>query len=307
MHSLLCYYIFAVLDASMLQSADRGYIVLDKRGNASLQTWVQESLKNGVCKYLYQLPLSDNHFVLPTNNLIPGIAIGSLVNLNRELASGSFFQTIDYGSKGTVAHILASQSRRSDISGPALQAVHQDIGRYLADQLVDHFRHLLVQNQSYAHVLGTTFEGVATVEGVLILPLMRGGEPMSRGVHQRFPGAKLEHYTDEMSKEGRQRLANLVSKVQTIIIVDSVINQGESIRRSLNTLQEIMVTLATSNSQSGDLLPQVMVLTTVMQAKASVMLPREFPRVRFFSLRISQNQYTGKGGTDTGNRLFGTI
>ena len=195
---------FAVLNASMLQSADHGYIVLDKRGNVSLQTWVQEGLKNGVCNYLYQLPLSDNHFVLPTNKLIPGIAVGSLVNLKRELASRSFFQTIDYGSIGTVAHILASQSHRSNVSGPALQSVHQDIGKYLADHLVDHFRHLLVQSQSYPHVLGTTFEGVPTVDGVLILPLMRGGEPMSRGVHQRFPGAKLEHYTDDMSKEGRQ-------------------------------------------------------------------------------------------------------
>lgn len=291
----------------MLQSADRGYIVLNKSGSASLQTLVQESSKNGICDYLYQLLLSDNNFSLPMNLLIPGIAIGSLVNLKRELVSRSFFQTIDYGSKGTTAHVLASQSRRSDVSGPALQSVHQEIGRYLADHLVDHFRHLLVQSQSLPHVLGTTFEGVVTVDGVLILPLMRGGEPMSRGVHQCFPGAKLEHYTDDISNEGRLRLSKLVSKVHTIIIVDSVINQGESIRRCLYTLREIIHSLAASNSQSCCLLPQLVVLSTVMQANASVMLPQEFPRVRFFALRISQNQYAGKGGTDTGNRLFCTI
>jgi uracil phosphoribosyltransferase len=290
----------------MLQSADRGYIILDKRGNTSLQPWVQESFRNGTCAKLFQLPLlSENDSSSQMlSKLIPGVAIGSLVNLREELKSGSFFQTINDDSKKVSAQVLASQSRRSDISGPTLQAVHQEIGRYLTDLLVDHFPDLVCP-QSYPHVQGTTFQGVATVDRVLILPLMRGGEPMARGVYERFPRAKLVHYIDDMSKEGRVQLVDLVSKVQTIIIVDSVINQGGSVRRCLNTLHEMIHTLAVDPKLAR--LPQLVVLVNVMQAKASMVLPQEFPRVRFLALRISDNQYTGKGGTDTGNRLFGTI
>ena len=52
---------------------------------------------------------------------------------------------------------------------------------------------------------------------------------------------------------------------------------------------------------------RVFVLAGVTQLEASIKLPLEYPRVRFFSLRVSTNKYTGKRGTDTGNRLFGTL
>ena len=101
-------------------------------------------------------------------------------------------------------------------------------------------------------------------------------------------------YQNEMIS--RERWNQLLSSVQTIILVDSVINRGESIRRCIHTLQELR-----------PVLPRVFVLTGVMQSKASIALPQEFHRVQFLALRVSENQYTGKGGTDTGNRLFGTF
>jgi hypothetical protein len=48
------------------------------------------------------------------------------------------------------------------------------------------------------------------------------------------------------------------------------------------------------------------VLSGVMHEGAAAALPGEFPRARFLTLRVSSNQYSGRGGTDTGNRLFGT-
>jgi uracil phosphoribosyltransferase len=81
-----------------------------------------------------------------------------------------------------------------------------------------------------------------------------------------------------------------------VIVVDSVVNHGNSVRRVLHRLEK---------SSLGKLVA-VYVLSGVMQATAAEALPREFPRTRFLTLRVSSNQYSGRGGTDTGNRLFGT-
>ena len=123
---------------------------------------------------------------------------------------------------------------------------------------------------------------------------MRGGEPMSRGVYQQFPSAKLIHYNDDDIKSN-SALTDVLgsSSIKDIIIVDSVINEGRSIRQVFGTLR-------------GKSRLQIYVLTAVMQHEASLKLPKEFPRVRFVALRVSENKYSGKGGTGTGNRLYAT-
>ena len=63
--------------------------------------------------------------------------------------------------------------------------------------------------------------------------------------------------------------------------------------------------LAQSVNQSLAL--AIFVVTGVMQKEAAERLPKAFPKARFLALRVSENKYTGKGGTDTGNRLFGTM
>jgi uracil phosphoribosyltransferase len=132
--------------------------------------------------------------------------------------------------------------------------------------------------------------GIKDEHLITILALMRGGEPMARGVFDIFPKATFIHYYEktETSHTAHTPLPDLSERV--VILVDSVINSGNSIRR-------VVRELAAS---------RIFVVAGVTQMKASVDLPTEFPSVCFYSLRLSENKYTGKGATDTGNRLFGT-
>ena len=148
----------------------------------------------------------------------------------------------------------------------------------------------LVVQREYRHVQQNDFTGLSSIgNGVAIMALMRGGEPMARGVFDCFPEAQFIHYVDGDGLDG------IVA--DHIIIVDSVINDGATIRRFLATLP--------GSSKSPR--PQIYVLTGVMQELAAKILPKEFPWIRFLALRISTNKYSGKGSTDTGNRLFGTM
>jgi len=140
------------------------------------------------------------------------------------------------------------------------------------------------------HVQGKTVLGVAIRDekGVTIAAMMRAGEPLARGVYRVIQGARFVYHSP----------GNLLHVPgHTLILVDSVINSGKSIRDELGAL---------SAPGGGPFHGRIFVVSDVMQQEASEALPREFPAVRFFALRVSGNKYTGSGGTDTGNRLFGT-
>ena len=158
---------------------------------------------------------------------------------------------------------------------------------YLAQRLANELAPCVT---NIPHVQGGLAQAVGIKDAhlITILALMRGGEPMARGVFDIFPQATFVHYREE--NNCATCLPDLTGHV--VILVDSVINSGASIRRAVNAI---------INSCS-----RIFVVAGVMQAQASIELPREFPMVRFYSLRISDNQYTGRGVTDTGNRLFGT-
>lgn len=275
----------------MLYASDRSYIAIDDRQNRSLKDFIHEQLESSSGSHrLYQLNLLAN-----SSFLHDGIQVGSLDKLQRELSNLDIHRILSCVSS-TAANILATQSRRSDLDGPGLQEVHVEIGRFLADKLLDECGRygLLTDQASYSHVQGTIFHGTVSSGNVLIVPLMRGGEPMSRGVYHRFPRACMVHCYDN-DAESISKVESMInsSHIKDIIIVDSVVNEGRSIRRVLTSLIHMSRL-------------RVYVLTAVIQYEASVQLPKEFRRVRFIALRISRNKYSGKGGTDTGNRLFGT-
>jgi uracil phosphoribosyltransferase len=285
-----------------MRESDTGYIVVDQpRRNSSMQEFI-ESLKASGTPRIHQLI-----DVTMDNGAGPsfwhnGVPVGSLACLLVELEEGAIHSVKNYGPCSSAATILAAQTRRADLQGPDLQRVHVEVGKFLADRLIEAFPFTdLITTKQYAHVQGSMFDGPSTAggENVRILPLMRGGEPMSRDVHQRFPEAQLVHFTSDGSNvwlSHKILMPAADEKQKNLIIVDSVINRGNSIREVLNQL-------------GADDAPywNIFVLAGVMQLGAAQTLPKEFPRVRFLTLRVSDNHYTGKGGTDTGNRLFGTL
>ena len=149
--------------------------------------------------------------------------------------------------------------------------------------------------------------GVSSAAPVIILPLMRGGEPMATGVYSCFPTASFIHFYDqEIEIEQRNSLlAKALEQLHSIetvniFLVDSVINSGRSIKRAIKALHQM------SEKVNPKLELVIFVLSGVMQEEAADNLPCQFMRVRFLTLRVSRNKYTGKGTSDTGNRLFGT-
>lgn len=280
-----------------MEASDRAYVVLDgDRRNRSLQPFLTSAVHSRR-RSLYQIDLAKTHPCL----FHDGIRVGSLDGLLRELTDGTIHAAVNVSCFSRAAAILAEQTRRADISPPSLQAVHEQVGRLLADAVLDEFAFdkTLLDEAHFEHVQGSHFTGpVAKSSDVAILALMRGGDPMARGVFTRLPSASYVHYWNDDQPVDFDK--DRPCPVRRIYVVDSVINRGDSVRRVLRRLQGAMPC-------TGHALGWVVyVLSGVMHEAAAESLPREFPRVRFVTLRVSANQYSGTGGTDTGSRLFGT-
>ena len=288
----------------MLKVSDKGYIVVDDRNNRSMTNFIQEVVESGDCRRFYQLCLSKEFSHVHT-----GIQVGCLNQLLETLTNGSIHRVYHYANVSKAAALLAAKTRRSDLSGPPLQLIHEEVGKFLGNKLIDEFPNAgFVQKVELSHVQGSTFSGYATSPNVLILPLMRGGEPMARGIFDLFPCGKLIHYDGE--KIQGSSLIEFTNTLTTednqteIVIVDSVINEGNSVRCAIRHIEDAIKAIP---NQQVLCRPRIYVVTAVMQKDASLRMPIEFPLIPFLALRISDNKYKGKGGTDTGNRLFGTM
>ena len=133
---------------------------------------------------------------------------------------------------------------------------------------------------------------------------------MARRVFSLFPSALFVHFYDEKEEEPDQRNGLLAdafrglnsAKPVNVILVDSVINSGSSIQAAVKSIRRM------AGEVNPELVLAIYVLTGVMQHLAAERLPSDpqLLRVRFIALRVSENKYVGKGGTDTGARLFGT-
>jgi hypoxanthine phosphoribosyltransferase len=98
--------------------------------------------------------------------------------------------------------------------------------------------------------------------------------------------SQIDHYNDKGDTSSRTVESVVVSvNIKNIIFVDSVVNQGRSIRRCLASLE-----------MSKRI--RIHILTAVLQQEASVKLPKEYPRVKFLALGVSENKYTGRGGQE---------
>mmetsp|Transcript_12447 Transcript_12447/g.26345 ORF Transcript_12447/g.26345 Transcript_12447/m.26345 type:complete len:657 (+) Transcript_12447:203-2173(+) len=270
------------VDEAMLHAADRAYVVVDKKRNRSLLDYVRSAARQPSGRVLQLAPGCQGGDATP---LHIGIPVSSCRALGEELAQSTFNRLHDF-THDLAAQNLATTSRRADLSGPDLQRAHVRIGNFLAERLLSN--EFLPTPVDIPHVQGGRAKGVGVLgeKTTAIVALMRAGEPMARGVYDTFPQAMFVHH------EGGPIC--LPSWIRHVILVDSVINTVKSICVLLEQLQAVQQL-------------RVMVVSGVMQCKASLKLPRTFPTVRFYTLRVSSNEYTGSGGTDTGNRLFGTM
>lgn len=186
----------------------------------------------------------------------------------------------EFTNKNAV-QLLATQSRRTDISSTELCKIHFEMGKYLAYQMLDAFE---LAETEIKHVQGVkTGSELADKNNIVIFALMRAGLYAAEGVRSIFIDSQFFPVTEIDNKE-------LENKI--IIVVDAVINTGKSIEKAIEYLLKSK--------------PRKIFVATLIMQKNALHLSEKYSDIYFYALRVSENKYVGKGLTDTGNRLFNT-
>lgn len=127
----------------------------------------------------------------------------------------------------------------------------------------------------------------------LFVALMRGGEPMAFGANEAFPLAGFLH-----ADSPEEVTTECLKDQRSIILVDSVVNSGKTVAEFIRHVRKLDDTI------------RLVVVAGVVQAQSirvgSFAQALREDDISLVALRLSENSYTGKGGTDTGHRLFNT-
>ncbi|KAM7205178.1 Uracil phosphoribosyltransferase domain containing protein [Naviculisporaceae sp. PSN 640] len=293
----------SVLDLSMMMKADQAVVVV---GSESIRS---KSMDSALSEAIDQHGLRAVQVLLPSDKVMkPRLDIAKLPvvrfkgkdlfelrprqPINTNIHSSSIMHATDMAA----AKLLMTPTRDASLAGPALREAHRQVGRYLALQFVSEVVGL--ESSATPHVQNRTTEGyrLCSESKTTIVALMRGGEPMALGVSEVFPLSMFVH-----AKEPSDLEPHHVAGQQTVILVDCVVNSGKSIidfvrhiRGSLvwSFLIVVVVGVAQADSVKGD--------------GALAKCLEQNGKIRVVTLRLSGNKYTGRGGTDTGNRLFNT-
>lgn len=193
--------------------------------------------------------------------------------------------------------LLTSSTRNVAVHGLDLQRAHENAGQYLATEYISVA--VGIETFDITSVQGTTTQAHRFLDEqkTCIVPLMRGGDPLGRGVHKAFPAAMYHFARDPKDIQPKH-----VADKNTIILADWVINTGKGMVEFVKHIRENLSCQI-----------RIVLVAGVVQEEAvgangiDGVLQKELAgmgEVTLVALRISQNKYKGVGGTDTGHRLF---
>ncbi len=328
------------LDLPMLAQADEAVVVVGAKDSRS------KSMDAALPKAVDSGGLRARQALLP-KHAVPRLDIDRLPLLDLSEAEGMISTIFDlprggpglrlfHASDRGAARLLATPMRDAAVSGPDLREAHYDAGWYLATEFLSGADVLGVEERTIRHVQGhaTTGHRLRHEARTLIVPLMRGGEPMALGVSRALPLARFVHAgrPDDITPDH-------LKGVRQVILVDSVVNSGativEFVRRVRGLRPASRVVVVAGVVQGGCISPP----STPSDSSSSSRqggggrgnnggrgygdadadadatsavgggLIYEYSReaeIEVVALRVSENKYTGRGGTDTGNRLFNT-
>lgn len=285
------------LDLQMLSRADRAVVVVGHEMNRSKRMDLELGLaiNDGLLK-AEQAVLSPGASPRLNTQILPTVLLTEPRFLN-DVFHGNLRHTelriIDTTSRGA-AKILMTSMRDATISGPALRNAHHRAGWYLATEILPDV--LGLEEYAIAHVQGHSTRGhrIRDEDKTLIVALMRGGEPMALGVSEALRSASFLH-----AKHASDITSGHLHRTSAVILVDSVINNGDTMIEFVRHVHELCNAVA------------IVALVGVVQSGSIDKLKQSHeslrhPRFSMIALRISENKFTGRGGTDTGNRLFNT-
>ena len=279
------------LDLDMLSKADQAIVVVgdEQTRSKSMELALEEAIdRGGLRAHQVLLPANSsprlNKFMLPLFRLTDH---GFVELLFRQRNRPS---PVLHATGKNAAKILMTPTRDAQVAGPTLRKAHGRIGRYLATEYLTKL--IGVEEIPIQHVQGHWTDGyrLCHEKKTTIVALMRGGEPMALGVSDAFPLAMLihAHYPNDITPHHLQGQ-------QTIVLVDSVVNSGRTVLQFLQYIRDIMASV------------RVIIVAGVIQSGfLSAPELARYKNVDLIALRLSENKFTGKGTTDTGNRLFNT-
>ncbi|KAK5166263.1 uncharacterized protein LTR77_008524 [Saxophila tyrrhenica] len=277
------------IDIPMLLQADRAIVVVGEGGSTTMDGKLRPAIDlNGLKARQLLVPKTATPRLDTTS--LPPIDLDGIHFLLR----GSL--VVHHATGKNAAKLLMRPTRDQSVQGPALREAHHRVGQYLATEYVSEIVGLeedFITSVQGKSTPGHWLRGEATA---LIVPLMRGGEPMAFGVSEVFPLATFVH-----AKKPGDLTTEHMQHASTIILVDSVINSGKSILDFLRHIRGVRTRVP------------VIVVAGVVQADATKRDSAfaaeifELGRVDLVALRLSENKYTGKGKTDTGARLLNTV
>lgn len=176
------------------------------------------------------------------------------------------------------ASLMEACKSTSGITGKKLRSAHYQLGQRMGVEL-----------------LNGPIKGVTQC---CILIMMRAGLPFGTGIADSLENGhnKIEVHFIHNDTVGNNTKSALADK--QIILVDAVVNSGNSVKRVLNQLSKAEQT-------------KTIIATTVIPTQ----IDDSFSDFQLFSIRKSENSYKGAKvstvkdglGPDTGDRLFGTL
>ncbi|EWC47687.1 hypothetical protein DRE_02887 [Drechslerella stenobrocha 248] len=283
----------SVLDLPMLCAADQAIVVVGEKQSRSKTMEAALSTAIGSGKLLARQALLPSTVPprldttrLPVAHLANPKFVDSIVCCLRR----DRFEVL-HATERSSAKFLMTPTRDAAVSGPALREAHRRIGWYLATEFLGEI--LGLEEYPIPHVQGHYTSGyrMRHEAETSIVALMRGGEPMALGVNDALPSATFVHAKNPSDIKNHHLL-------QTVVLVDSVINNGETIAEFVQYVREL------SHSTRIVVVAGVVQSQSISTGRLAKMITEQ--KFSIIALRLSDNKFTGKGTTDTGNRLFNT-
>ena len=291
----------SVLDLPMLAKADEAIVVVGEEHTRSktmdaalLRAIDHDGLRARQVLLPWNAPPRLDATKLPILKLTDVEFIGSVLHRHRHRAP-ALTRRILHATGRNAAKLLMTPMRDARVAGPALREAHRRVGWYLATEFLADVAGG-VEEHPIPHVQGGTTSGhrLLRERQTSVVALMRGGEAMAFGVNDAFPLATFVH-AREAEDLGPQHLSGRGA----VLLVDSVVNSGKTVVefvqrvRSLHAAVRIVVVAGVVQAQS------------VSEGRLAELLACD-ENLSLVTLRLSDNKFTGRGTTDTGNRLFNT-
>ncbi|KAI7487406.1 hypothetical protein KC357_g2538 [Hortaea werneckii] len=278
------------IDLPMLKNADHAFVV------AGLGAKQQRAMWKALQRAIDVDGLEARQLLFP-ETATPWLNTCMLRTITLEQVRNSIFGTLELieATDTPSALVLQTPMRNSALSGNQLRQAHERCGWYLAIYHVTQVLGTEKYTMYDVHQNQTTGWRLKNEDKTVIVPIMRGGEPMAFGVSEAFPKAVFHH-----AKEPEEVLKKHLDGMKAVLFVDAVINEGGTIAGFVKHIRQInpnidIVVMAGVTQRDAVHGPKI--LTRALSGCGKVTL---------VTLRTSERKYKGQGATDTGDRLFNT-